>query len=179
MSTIRYSTFPRTVHPPSTASIVADVFQKSEQDISTVTLDKGLKSDSVLEIVRPGLMNAGFNVEADKTSVGTIDRPVFFGENGKPSLNYQVDAYHPEYECGLEIEAGRSFMGNAFYRDLIQAMVMVKVSTLIIAVPNTYKYKSSGRETISKDYDNACSVADALYGHSRLMIPFNLVVLGY
>lgn len=179
MSTIRYSTFPRTILPPRIAETVADIFRNSEPDISTVELTKGLKSDKVLDAVRPGLVRAGFTVESNKTSKGTIDRPVFFGENGKPSLNYQVDAYHNEHECGLEVEAGRSFMGNAFYRDLIQAMVMVKVSTLVIALPNTYKYKSGGRDVVSKDYENACSVADALYGHSRLRIPFNLVILGY
>ena len=179
MSNIRYSTFPRTIPPQALADDVARVFRDTETSISTVLLDKGLKSDTVLNLVRPGLEQIGFTVESDKSSLGTINRPVLFGENGRPSVNYQVDAYHNDKSCGLEIEAGRAFMGNAFYRDLVQAMVMVKVETLIVAIPNTYKYKSSGKTTVSHDYDNACGVADALYAHSRLSIPFDLVVLGY
>lgn len=70
-------------------------------------------------------------------------------------------------------------MGNAVYRDLVQAMVMVQVDTLVLAVPNEYKYKSAGRNAASKDYDNACSVAEALYGHSRFRLPYNLLLIGY
>jgi hypothetical protein len=56
---------------------------------------------------------------------------VFFGENGQPALKYEVDAYHPEWKAGLEIEAGRAVMGNAIYRDLVQALVMVEVDNFI------------------------------------------------
>ena len=40
-------------------------------------------------------------------------RPVFFGENAQPELQYQIDAWHPQWLAGLEIEAGRAWMGNA------------------------------------------------------------------
>jgi hypothetical protein len=32
------------------------------------------------------------------------------------------------------VEAGRAWMGNAIYRDLLQALVMVQVDHLILAV---------------------------------------------
>jgi len=121
----------------------------------------------------------GFDVEAGKLREQKIERPVFFGENGVATLRYQIDAYHPEWECGLEIEAGRAWMGNAVYRDLIQACVMVQVKFLVLAVSNAYKYKSAGRQVISQDYGNAVSLADALYGHSRLRLPFDLILIGY
>jgi hypothetical protein len=70
-------------------------------------------------------------------------------------------------------------MGNAIYRDLIQAMVMVDLEHLILAVPMAYKYMSGGRATISKDFENTVSVADALYSHTRIRMPFTLTVLGY
>ena len=70
-------------------------------------------------------------------------------------------------------------MGNAIYRDLIQALVMVEMDHLILAVPKTYNYKTSGRKTISRDYDHTVSVAQALYGHSRIAMPFSLCVIGY
>jgi hypothetical protein len=46
-------------------------------------------------------------------------------------------------------------------------------------VPNVYRFKSSGRETESRDYDNTIAVADALYGHSRVAIPYRLLLVGY
>ena len=111
--------------------------------------------------------------------VPAIRRPVFFGENGEPGLQYEIDAFHPDWRCGLEIEAGRGWMGNAVYRDLIQALVMVELETLVLAVANTYRYQSSGKSTVSKDYENTVAVADSLYGHSRIDMPYQLVVIGY
>src|ERR1700750_2649904 len=97
----------------------------------------------------------------------------------KPTLQYEVDAYHADWKCGLEVEAGRAWMGNAIYRDLIQALVMVNLDHLILAVPNTYKYLSNGKRCISHDYQNSLAVADAIYGHSRMQMPFGLTVIGY
>lgn len=79
----------------------------------------------------------------------------------------------------MEIEAGRALMGNAVYRDLIQALVMVQVDTLYLAVPNAYKYKTSGRPSVSNDYDKARNVMETLYSHTRFTFPYNLVLLGY
>ncbi len=70
-------------------------------------------------------------------------------------------------------------MGNAVYRDLVQALIMVNVEHLVLAVANTYKYVSSGKAAMSKDYDNTLSVAEALYGHSRVRMPYGLTVIGY
>jgi len=154
-------------------------FRAQEDDISTEMLAKGLTSDAVLQHLAEGLIGLGFQVEAGKKKDQKIERPVFFGDNGVPRLNYQIDAYHPEWRCGLEIEAGRAWMGNAVYRDLIQASVMVGVDFLCLAVPNRYKFSSSGKATTSRDYDNARDVIDAVYGHSRLRLPYNLILIGY
>jgi len=70
-------------------------------------------------------------------------------------------------------------MGNAVYRDLIQAMAMVNVDWLCLAVPNQYKYNSDGKQTISNDYANAKDLAEALFGHSRVKIPYGLLLIGY
>jgi len=78
-----------------------------------------LTSDEVLTLIRPELVELGFSVEAGKRSEQKIRRPVFFGENAQPSLQYEIDAWHPEWRAGLEVEAGRAWMGNAVYRDLL------------------------------------------------------------
>ena len=176
---VRFSTFPRTQTPPSFVTSVIEVFERHSDEIGTTKRKKGLKSDETLAVLRLDLVAIGFHVEAGKKAEDKIRRPVFFGENAQPDLQYEVDAWHPEWRAGLEVEAGRAWMGNAIYRDLIQALVMVEMSHLLLAVPQAYRYKTTGRATVSRDYENTVSVAQALYGHSRIIMPFSLCVIGY
>ena len=132
-----------------------------------------------MSVLRDDLCKLGFEIEAGKTTAAKLKRPVFFGQDGRPSRQYEIDGFHPAWRCGIEIEAGRAWMGNAVYRDLIQAMVMVDLDHLILAVPMTYKYTSGGRLTVSKDYENTVSIADALFSHTRIRMPYSLTVIGY
>ena len=179
MSTIRFSTCPRTEPPPDFVTALVRVFKNHEASISTLGRERGLTSDAVLSEIRSDLQAMGFDVEQGKAEANKIKGPVFFGENGVPTLQYEVDAFHPNWRCGLEIEAGRAWLGNAVYRDLIQALVMVNLDHLVLAVLNGYRRKSLGRTVVSKDYDNTCAVADSLFAQSRLQMPYSLVVVGY
>jgi len=176
---VRFATFPRTEPPMAFARDLVQVFRVHENEISTVQLEKGLTSDGVQAILAPDLISLGFQIETGKARHQKVERPVFFGDNGEPTLRYQIDGYHSVWRCGIEIEAGRAWMGNAVYRDLIQASVMVDLDYLCLAVPNTYRFLSSGKLTISKDYDNTRDVADAIYGHNRLKMPYRLLLIGY
>jgi hypothetical protein len=176
---VRFTSFPRTEPPPTFARAIVDVFRAHEPSICTKTLPKGLTSDGVLATLCSDLQALGFTVEIGKRGQDKIKRPVFFGENGEPGLQYEIDGFHSDWKCGLEIEAGRGGMGNALYRDLIQAMVMVELETLILGVANSYRYKSGGKTMVSRDYDKTVAVADALFGHSRIAMPYRLVVVGY
>lgn len=175
----RFTTFPHTEPPPDFIPKITAVFQANAAEISTEKLAKGLTSDQVLAKLCPELLELGFDVEQGKRKADKIERPVFFGENGVPTLQYQIDAYHSHWRCGLEVEAGRAWMGNAVYRDLIQALIMVQVDHLVLAVPLAYRYRSGGRKTISRDYENTVSVATALFGHTRVRMPYGLTVVGY
>lgn len=146
--------------------------------ICTISLEKGLTSNAVLAQVRPDLSSLGFTVENEPSGV-KIKRPVFFGENGAPDLQYEIDAFHAEWHCGLEIEAGRAWMGNAVYRDLIEALVMVELDCLVLAIPNRYRYQSGGRSTRVKIMKIPARWRDALFGHSRIRMPYRLVLIGY
>jgi hypothetical protein len=139
-SKVRFTSFPQTKPPPSFIQGIVDVFRRQEAKISTIALAKGLTSDEVLRVLASDLVALGFQVETGKNNASKIDRPVFFGENGIPARRYQIDGYAEKWRCGLEIEAGRAWMGNAVYRDLIQACVMVDVDHLCLAVSNAYKY---------------------------------------
>jgi len=176
---LRFTSFPRTKPPPDFVREVVQCFQTCSPYISTSFLEKGLSSNEVLAHVAPHLKSLGFEVESGRNKTDKIERPVFYGENGIPALNYQIDAYHAEWRCGLEIEAGRGWMGNAIYRDLIQALVMVNVDHLILAVATSYKYISGGKQVSNPDYLNTIAVADALYGHSRMKLPYDLTIIGY
>ena len=178
-TTIRFATFPRTQTPPTFLHELIEQFEHHANEIGTCHQDNGLKSNDLLAVLRPALLTLGFQVEMGRKTHQRIMRPVFFGENARPELQYQIDAWHPEWLAGLEIEAGRAWMGNAVYRDLVQALVMVDMEHLILAVPQMYRYRSSGRITTSRDYEHTVAVAQALYAHSRVDMPFSLCVIGY
>lgn len=174
-TTIRFTSFPSTEPPPAFVHDIVAIFRAHEPQIGTELLPRHLKSDEVLRVVSQDLIALGFHIEGGKSTEHIIDRPVFFGENGKPTLRFEVDGYHTAWQCGLEIEATRGIRGGAFYRDLVQAMVMVGISHLCIAVQNKVEW-GSGR---SKDYQIATNTAQALYGHSRLRMPYSLTIIGY
>ena len=138
------------------------VFSGLSAQIATTQLEKGLTSDAVLAKIAPSLVKLGFEVESGKSAKDKVERPVFFGENGEPELRYQIDGFHAQWKCGIEVEAGRAFMSNAVYRDLIQAALMVDLDYLCLAVPVVYKFQTGGRTGTSRDYDNARAVADAI-----------------
>lgn len=174
-SKIRYYCYPRTESPPKFAESVVAAFRDKEDEIATIGKDDGLKSDAVLAAVRPELEERGFDVETGKSRTDKIHRPVLYGENGEPQLQYEVDGYHEGWRCGLEVEAGRAWKGNAIYRDLIQAMMMVQVDTLALAVPIEYSY--SGRTNPAFEKTN--HVVETLYSASRFDPPYRLILIGY
>lgn len=178
-SSIRYQSFPRTSPPPEFARELVNVFRAHEDEIATEDLDDGLKSDAVLAELRGDLTDIGFDVEEGKKKEEKIFRPVLFGENGEPQLQYEVDAYHPEYGCGLEVEAGRAWKGNAIYRDLIQAMMMVQVDTLALAVPNVYRYSRGDSIGENPAYRKTRDVIATLYDIGRADLPYDTVLIGY
>ncbi len=178
-SPIRDITYPRTEPPPEFVRAVVGCFQAHAPDIDTTRLEKGLTSNQVLGVLRADLVELGFEVEAGKKKGQKIHRPVLFGESGVPELKYEIDAYHPGWRCGLEVEAGRGWMGNAVYRDLILGALMVDVDHLIIAVANEYWSKTGGRKVASRDYQYASRLADSLYAQGRFRLPYRLTVIGY
>jgi hypothetical protein len=79
----------------------------------------------VLDVIAGGLRRLGFEVEQEKAKAGKLPRPVFFGDQGSYLRTYEIDAFEPGQGIALEVEAGRATMGNAIYRDLIQASLML------------------------------------------------------
>ena len=175
-----FKSFPVTTPPPPFVFDVVGVFRKHHSLCDTSTLkNDSPKSDGVLEIMCPDLLSLGFEVEQGKSADEKIHRPVLFGENGIQEVKYEIDAFHSGFSCGLEVEAGRAWKGNAVYRDLILASLMYDVDHFIIAVPNEYWFRVKGKSMMSKDYNNSTALADTIFAHDRIKLPYNLTIIGY
>lgn len=137
-------------------------------------------SDQILERLSENLQDLGFFTEDKSSKKSRISRPVLFGEQGSPTLTYEVDGYQPDYKIVLEIEAGRAWMGNAVYRDLIRTALIADADYLALGVMIEYSYKSNNRMTTSKDYAKTKDLLDAIYGSQKLALPFKGILLfGY
>src|SRR5712692_6786544 len=128
----RWIYYPRSEKAPSWVRGIVSVFHGQRAQLDTATVHN--KSDVALSIIRPGLEELGFRVEGGAQEP-TIYRPVHFGEGGAPDRQYQIDSYHSELRVGLEVEAGRSIRGNAIYRDIIQASLIVDLDYFVLAIP--------------------------------------------
>lgn len=145
---------------------------------SAVTHAKRMESNDVLGVIAPGLTNLGYEVEQGKTRADKLQRPVFFGDQGSFLRTYEIDAFEPSEGIALEVEAGRATMGNAVYRDLIPASLMLDARFLALAVPVEYRY--GPRPTREPSYLKTYSVVEAVYGSPRLNLPFEgLLLIGY
>ena len=105
---------------------------------------------------------------------------MFFGDEGSYLRTYEIDAFDVTQGIALEVEAGRATMGNAIYRDLIQASLMLDARFLTLAVPIEYRYASGKRTAKEPSYSKTYSVVEAVYGSPRLNLPFEgLLLIGY
>jgi hypothetical protein len=177
----RWRYFPSYAAPPAWVAPVVALFATSRPQIdSAVTHAKRMESNDVLDAIAAGLQQLGFVVEQGKKKTGKLPRPVFFGDEGKYLRTYEIDAFEAVEGIALEVEAGRATMGNAIYRDLIQASLMLDARFLTLAVPTAYRYKSGARTVTEPSYDKTYSVVEAIYGSPRLNLPFEgLLLIGY
>jgi hypothetical protein len=140
----------------------------------------GLKSNTVLAALQPGLRNLGYTVEAGQGKEKRIRRPVLFGENGRERVAYHVDAVHDELGVLVEVEAGRGARGNAVYRDLVRSSLIVGARFLILGVMLKYRHKTKEKPGVVASYREAKDQLDALFASGRLKLPFEGVLLfGY
>jgi hypothetical protein len=173
-----YIYYPRWQAAPSWVANVVQVLSMQQAVINTAT--RANTSDVVLQLVRPGLEAMGFQVEAGKLRENKLFRPVFFGQNGRPDRQYEIDSYHPHDRIALEVEGGRSTLGNAIYRDIIQMSLLVDVDYAVVAVPVAYRYSASGKPVTAASYRDCHALLEAIYGSRRLELLFKgFLLIGY
>ena len=171
--------YPERTSPPPWVNTLVGVFSDSQDAIDSAVV-QGKQSDGVLAALRIGLEEEGYQVEAGKRAVDKIFRPVLFGDQGKERVHYEVDAWLADTGVLVEVEAGRGWMGNAFYRDLVRTSLIVDAKYLAIALMTSYRYQSGAKTAASHDYVNAHDQLDAIYASGRLHLPFEGVLLiGY
>jgi hypothetical protein len=94
--------YPQWMEIPPWVGPLVEVFSVNKDSIDSTTLHK--LSDEVLSTIRLGLEKLGFLVEGGEKK--NIVRPVYFGEYGRPGLQYQIDSYHENLKIALEVKNG-------------------------------------------------------------------------
>lgn len=170
--------YPLNTTPPEWVGEVVNVVNRAEMRISTVDAYTGLNSDQVLSELRNGLEALGFEVEKGKSAGDKVRRTVLYGENGRPEVNYEIDAFNDYLGAALEVEAGRGAANNADYRDIVRTALILDAQYLILMQP--YAYRSKASASPSHAYASTRAQLDAIYQSRRLLLPFDGVLLiGY
>lgn len=174
---IKYQFFPRSHGLTPEMKAIVDCFMAVD---SERTKGVHLKSNDMLELVRPYLEKIEFRVETGKKHDEKIDVPVLFGENGVVDKSFYADALSADGRIVIEVEAGRAVRNNQVLKDIFQACMMFDVEYLVIAVLNEYHCFSNGKEIVSPDYQDIKTLLETLYVSNRLHLPLKGVLLiGY
>jgi hypothetical protein len=171
--------YPVSARAPDWVGAFVGVVRAARSEIESKVVT-GLTSDRVLSHVALGLRDLGYQVETGKAVIERIRRPVLFGPNGHERVAYEVDAVHDDLGIVVEIEAGRGARGNATYRDLIRASLIVGAKFLVLGVMLEYRHNRGTKVTRVASYNDAREQLDAIYASGRLRLPFDgLLLFGY
>lgn len=168
-----WSLFPRHLAAPTWVDEFVRVLQVNQEAINSIEHNK-FESDTVLRALERDLVEIGWQIESGKKAGQKIYRPVLYGDQGKTRVSYEIDGWHPASKIVLEIESGRGWMGNAFYRDLIRASIIQEADFLIIGMRLSYSY---GKVKQQNDYLKAKEQLDAIFASGRLQLPFKGIML--
>ena len=155
--------------PPSHLKSILEIFAIPETRIDS---SQGrLSSNEVLSILRKDLENIGFRVETSKKKKDKIKKSVPWGENSL--LNFELDAFQESTRTMLEVEAGATFIKNAFFRNLFRACIIPSTDYLVLAFRCTYAKRKN-------EFKEVCKHLYALYKSDRLKLPLKgILVIGY
>ena len=165
--------FPRHLAAPNWVDEFASMVQKNQKIINSEEHNK-FDSDEVLKALEKDLESIGWEIETGEKDIQKIFRPVLYGDKGKTRVSYEIDGWHSEHKIVLEIESGRGWMGNAFYRDLIRTSIIQDADYLILGMRLSYSY---GKVKNQNDYAKAKEQLDAIYASGRLTLPFKGILL--
>ena len=125
---LKYQLFPRSVGITEQIQQVIECFNLTYDQIKSP--ENQLKSNEVLDILRPHLENIEFTVETGKAREKKIPVPVLFGLNNNVDKFFNADGISNDGRIVLEVEAGRATANFAFLKDTFQACMMHGVEFL-------------------------------------------------
>ena len=167
---MKWTFFPGNKKITSDLLKVVEAFSENEHLITSK--DFTLNSDSVLKAVTDSLENIGYTVEKSKKDKDKIKMPVLYGECGKPTLSFEADAFNPDNNIVIEVEAGRAVTNYQFLKDFFEACCMDNAEYLCVAV--RLKYRTNA------DYQKVCDFLNAMYASNRFSIPLKgILIIGY
>jgi hypothetical protein len=172
---IRFAWFPDARHAPEWGERVIEIFRRHDKEISSAGRDRALTSEEVLQALAPDLRQAGFVIERRKLAAQSG------GFLGSPSalVRDQFDVFHPEWLCCLAIEEGLRGPVNEADGARVEPLLVVDIDTLCLALPNAPAARSDEQQADVTDYDSACALATTVYGHTRVKLPYRLLLVGY
>lgn len=168
-----WSYFPRRTPAPDWVNSFIGAVGNCREQIESKDHER-LDSNQVLAALRPDLLSEGWLVEAGKKAADKIARPVLFGDGGLAVVNYEIDGWHPVHKVVLEVESGRGWMGNAFYRDLIRTSLIQDAQYLAIGLRLSYSFAQIKDQN---DFQKARDQLDAIFASGRLVLPFDGILL--
>lgn len=167
---LRYQLFPRSQGITEQIQSVIECFERTYEQIKSP--ENKLKSNEVLDVLRPHLEQIGFTIETGKAKGQKIPVPVLFGLNNTVDKFFNADGVSNDGKIVIEVEAGRAYANFAFLKDVFQASMMFGVEFLILAVRNDYK----GNDDFEKIY----TFLETLYISNRLVLPLKgIILIGY
>ena len=115
---LKYQLFPRSVGITEEIRRVIECFEQTYNQIKSP--ENELKSNEVLDILRPSLEQIGFTIETGKARGQKIPVPVLFGLNNTVDQSFNADGISDDGKTVLEVEAGRATANFAFLKDIFK-----------------------------------------------------------
>ena len=172
MDPIQYECFWRDEPEKKQVEKIIGVFEDHRDEITSLLKSDETNSNDILTAVRSGMERLGFRIESGKHPEDVIS--LYAPSVGDQPTRFDVDGYHPDWQCVLEVEGGRR---DAIYKDIFKGLVLNEASTLVLVVPNEYDYGNETRQS-DKRFRRAKREAGSIHATERFSSPCNIVVIG-
>ena len=173
---IQSAIFPPAGPPPAWVEQLLNVFRHHEEEIRSDRASKRLSSEQVLTLLSRDLVSLGFMIEKVKHDQKIPAAAVAEGDGRR---NIHFDVYQPQWLCCLAIEDGHDWANIGSAMDLVEPLLVSNADTLCLAVPLAEEQAQGGAPRRAGEYERTVSLAEVVYGHSRVKLPKRLLLIGY